>query len=107
MAIKVSSKSKTSRSAVIEEEEVQEVPDIEVEEADASETPSESHVLAAGAPKVKMVQFALTRDIDPAPRVGRIDMVRHFGVPVLRKGIVTIPYDVAVVLADKGAGQII
>jgi hypothetical protein len=54
---------------------------------------------------VEMCHFALTRDIDPSPTVGKISMTRDFGIPVLKKGVVRIPKIVAEVLHDKGYGE--
>lgn len=92
MAVKVPSKQSKQKPSD------DDVEVVEVEETATSE-PSEE--------QTELVQFALTQDISPAPRCGNIDLVRDYGMPELKKGIVKIPRLVGEVLADKGYGQIV
>lgn len=103
---------KTASKARSEEaEEVEQVEQIEaVEEVAAVETP-EAPVSGpdynATPQNTELVRFALTQDIEPAPRIGKFDMVHFTGQAILRKGLISVPHEVAIVLKDKGYGDIV
>lgn len=85
-----------------DDEDVVAVAEIEDQDAPPSAQFSEEE-----KDELEMVKFALVQDVEPAPRVGKICLVRDYGMAVLKKGIVTIPRIVAEVLADKKYGEII
>ena len=92
MSIKVTSPKNSKSLPVTSVEEIDEQLEI-VEE------------LSAADPALKMVRVAINREVDPAPRVGSIDMVTLFGVSKLVPGITDVPEAVAQVLVDKGIAQ--
>ncbi len=80
-------------------------PDVDLE---AEEVGGEDAVAVEEIdPATDMVRVSINTEIEPAPRVGGIDMVRDFGVSKLTKGIHSVPRVVAVVLVDKGLAQMI
>lgn len=73
----------------VSEEAVQEVAEVSAE-------PKSEH---------KMVRVAVNKRIDPAPRVGRIDLVRDFSLSFLEPKVYTLPKPVADHLVDKKLAQ--
>jgi hypothetical protein len=94
-----------SRKSSDADEVVEEVT--EIASAAAAAEPSAGPDYTATPENTEMVRFALTQDIEPAPRIGRFDMLHFTGQPILKKGVINIPKDVAVVLKDKGYGDIL
>jgi hypothetical protein len=92
MSIKVTSPKNSKSLSVTSVEEIDEQVEI-VEE------------LPSADPGLKMVRVAINREVDPAPRVGNIDMVTRFGHSKLIPGIMEVPEAVAQVLIDKGIAQ--
>lgn len=97
-----STKNRSVKAATIDDDDdvVSSVEEVAAEEGTISDSGRDTSHL-------KMVRFALTSDISPAPVVGEINMTRDYGVTDLKKGIVTIPKGVADVLHDKGYGEIV
>ena len=55
----------------------------------------------------EMVNFALTKNLKPPPRIGTIDLTHLLGVSELKKGVIKLPRNCAEVLADKGYGALL
>lgn len=54
-----------------------------------------------------LVQFALTIDLKPPPRIGNVNLSHFLSVSELKKGVHKIPRNCAHVLADKGYGSLL
>jgi hypothetical protein len=53
-------------------------------------------------------KFTMFAEVDPAPRVGRIDLVEQYGIPKLEKGrVYRLPLVVCEVLLDRKLGSIV
>lgn len=81
------------------------VEEVELSEEDESVEEVDDSAVEGGEVEHKMVRIAVNREVDPAPRVGNIDMVTQFGMSKLVPGVCDVPEPVALVLIDRGIAQ--